>query len=59
MAALVSSIDPAATTVTLVNLSAAGTAAVAVQAGAFAEHDIETAGYTSAAPGWAGTIPST
>ena len=25
-----------------------------VQAGAYAEHDIDTAGYTRAAPGWAG-----
>ena len=54
VAALVSSIDPDATTVTLVNLSAAEARTVSVQAGAFAEHDIETAGYTSAAPGWAG-----
>ena len=53
--ALVSSIDPAATTVTLVNLSGTGTRTVVVQAGAFAEHDIETAGYTWAAPGWTGT----
>ena len=54
VAALVSSIDPAATTVTLVNLSAARTRTVVVQAGAYAEHDIEIAGYTCAAPGWAG-----
>jgi hypothetical protein len=40
-----------ATTVTRVNLSAARTRAVVVQAGAYAEHDIETAGYTRAAPG--------
>ncbi len=39
---------------TLVNLSAAQARTVTVQAGAFAEHDIQTAGYTSAAPGWAG-----
>ena len=44
MAALVSSIDPAATAATLVNLSAAGTRTVVVQAGAYAEHDIDTAG---------------
>ena len=54
VAALVSSIDPAATTVTLVNLSGAVARTVVVQAGAFAEHDIEAAGYTWAAPGWAG-----
>jgi len=54
VAALVSSIDPAATAATLVNLSAAGTRTVVVQAGAYAEHDIDTAGYTWAAPGWAG-----
>ena len=38
------SIDPAATTVTLVNLSGTGTRTVVVQAGAFAEHDIESRG---------------
>ena len=54
VAALVSSIDPAATTVTLVNLSAAAARTVTVQAGAYAEHDIETAGYTCAAAGWMG-----
>jgi hypothetical protein len=54
VAALVSSIDPAGTTVTLVNLSAAAARTVTVQAGAYAEHDIETAGYTGATPGWAG-----
>ena len=43
-----------ATVITLVNLSAARTRTVVVQAGAYAEHDIETAGYTRAAPGWAG-----
>jgi hypothetical protein len=55
VAALVRSIDPAATTVTLVNLSGTEARTVVVQAGAFAEHDIETAGYTWTAPGWTGT----
>ena len=40
---------------TLVNLSGTGTRTVVVQAGAFAEHDIDAAGYTWAAPGWTGT----
>jgi hypothetical protein len=41
--------------VTLVNLSGTEARTVVVQAGAFAEHDIETAGYTWTAPGWTGT----
>jgi hypothetical protein len=55
VAALVSSIDPAATSVTLVNLSGTRTRAVVVQAGAFAEHDIATARYETASPGWTGS----
>lgn len=43
VSALVSSIDPAATVVTLVNLSGTGARAVVVQAGAFGQHDIEEA----------------
>jgi hypothetical protein len=42
--------------VTLVNLAGAGpAAAVVIQAGAFAEHDIVSARYDWAAPGWAGS----
>jgi len=55
VAALVSSIDPAATGVTLVNLSGTRTRTAVVQAGAFAEHDIAVARYETAAPGWAGS----
>jgi hypothetical protein len=55
VAALVSSIDPAATSVTLVNLSGTRTRTVVVQAGAFAEHDIATARYETAGPGWTGS----
>ena len=55
VAALVSSIDPAATTVTLINLSAARPRTVVVQAGAFAEHDITTARYDTAAADWPGS----
>jgi hypothetical protein len=55
VAALVSAVDPAATVVTLVNLSGAGHATVVVQAGAFAEHDIESVEYGCAEPGWAGS----
>ena len=40
VAALVSSIDPVATVVTLVNLAGAQTRSVVVQAGAFGQHDI-------------------
>jgi hypothetical protein len=55
VAALVSSIDPNATTVTLVNLSGTRTRTVVVQAGAFAEHDIASARYETAGPGWTGS----
>jgi hypothetical protein len=54
VAALVSAIDPAATVLTLVNLSGISDRTVVVQAGAFGEHDIEAAEYSCAAPGWAG-----
>jgi hypothetical protein len=54
VAALVSSIDPAATVVTLVNLSGTSTKTVTVQAGAFAEHDFASVSYDRAAPGWTG-----
>jgi hypothetical protein len=54
VAALVSSIDPDATVVRLVNLSGTAAHTVVVQAGAFAEHDIATARYRSARPGWTG-----
>jgi hypothetical protein len=54
VAALVASIDPDATTVTLVNLAAAATRTVIVQAGAFGEHDIISAVFSTAAGGWAG-----
>ena len=49
VAALVSSIDPAATVVDLVNLSPDAGATLIVQAGALAEHDIETVQYTQCA----------
>lgn len=52
-AALVSSIDPAATVVTLVNLAGAGARSVVAQAGAFGQHDIESVAYEGAEPGWA------
>jgi hypothetical protein len=54
VAALVSSIDPDATSVTLVNLSGTRSRTVVVQAGAFAEHDITSARYETADPGWTG-----
>ncbi len=47
VAALVSSIDPAATIVDLVNLSPGQDRVVIVQAGAFAEHTIENVRYTA------------
>ena len=47
VAALVSSIDPAATVVELVNLDPEQDRTVIVQAGAFAEHAIETMRYTA------------
>ena len=46
VAALVSSIDPQATVVDLVNLDPEHTRRVIVQAGAFAEHDIRAVTYT-------------
>jgi hypothetical protein len=53
--ALVTSIDPGATRVTLVNLSGTRSRTVVVQAGAFAEHDIVAARYDAAAAGWTGS----
>jgi hypothetical protein len=54
VAALVSGIDPAATVVTLVNLSGTHARTVIVQAGAFAEHDFGGVAHTRAAAGWTG-----
>lgn len=59
LAALVSSVDPAATTATRVNLSAATARTVTVQAGAYAGHDIETAGTRALRRGGRGSTPST
>ena len=57
VAALVSSIDPAATVVDLVNLDPEGDRAVIVQAGAFAEHAIEAVRYTACQDGsWLGGL---
>jgi hypothetical protein len=57
VAALVSSIDPAATVVDLVNLDPEGDASVIVQAGAFAEHTIEDARHTACEDGsWLGDL---
>ncbi len=57
MAALVSSIDPQATVVELVNLDAGGERGVIVQAGAFAEHVIEDVRYTACEDGsWLGDL---
>jgi hypothetical protein len=47
VAALVSSIDPQATVIDLVNLDPEQDRAVIVQAGAFAEHTIEAVRYTA------------
>ncbi len=55
VAALVSSIDPKATVVTLINLSGTEAHRIVLQAGSLAEDDIETVAYTTAAPGWTGT----
>jgi hypothetical protein len=55
VAALVSSIDPVATVVTLVNLAGAGERSVVVQAGAFGQHDITAVSHDGAEPGWAGS----
>jgi hypothetical protein len=54
VAALVSAIDPEATVVTLVNLSARDDRMLVVQAGAFAEHHIRAATATAADPNWPG-----
>jgi hypothetical protein len=55
--ALVSSIDPAATVVDLVNLDPEREASVIVQAGAFAEHTIEDARHTACEDGsWLGDL---
>ena len=57
VAALVSSIDPAATVVELINLDPGQDRTVIVQAGAFAEHTIETVAYTACADGsWLGSL---
>lgn len=54
VAALVSSIEPEATVVTLVNLSATADRVLVVQAGAFGEHEIAGVTATAAEPGWTG-----
>ncbi|MFI7133515.1 hypothetical protein ACIBQ1_48120 [Nonomuraea sp. NPDC050153] len=54
VAALVSSIEPEATVVTLVNLSATADRVLIVQAGAFGEHDIAGVAATAAEPDWTG-----
>ena len=57
VAALVSRIDPGATVVELVNLDPQATRHVIVQAGAFAEHTIRTAGHTVCDdPSWIGDL---
>jgi hypothetical protein len=57
VAALVSSIDPAATVVDLVNLDPQTPRRVIVQAGAFAEHDIRAVTYTACEdPSWIGDL---
>lgn len=57
VAALVSSIDPAATTVELVNLDPRSTRSVVVQAGAFAEHTIRSVRHTACPdPSWIGDL---
>ena len=57
MAALVSSIDPAATVVDLVNLDPERDRTVIVQAGAFAEHTIEDVRHTACEDGsWLGDL---
>src|SRR6185437_16213136 len=47
VAALVSSIDPEATVIDLVNLDPESPRRIVVQAGAFAEHNIRTAQYST------------
>ena len=54
VAALVSSIDPSATVVTLVNLAAVGGRSLILQAGAFGEHTIRSVTYGRADSGWTG-----
>jgi hypothetical protein len=54
VAALVSSIDPVATVVELVNLSGVAARDVIVQAGAFAEHDIVSVRASGAGEEWTG-----
>ncbi|PYC79558.1 hypothetical protein C7C46_14500 [Streptomyces tateyamensis] len=57
VAALVTSIDPAATTVELVNLSPGEERTVIVQAGALAEHTISSVRYTTCTDdGWIGDL---
>lgn len=57
VAALVTSIDPEATTVELVNLSPEAERTVIVQAGAFAEHTITAVRYTTCVDdGWIGDM---
>ncbi|MFF5985142.1 hypothetical protein ACFY78_40580 [Streptomyces olindensis] len=57
VAALVTSIEPEATTVELVNLSPEAERTVIVQAGAFAEHTITTVRYTTCADdSWVGDM---
>jgi hypothetical protein len=56
IAALVTSIDPDATTVELVNLSASSERTVILQAGAYAENQIETVTYDSLAAAWTGSF---
>jgi hypothetical protein len=57
VAALVSSIEPHATVIDLVNLDSEQASSVIVQAGAFAEHTIETARYTACPDdSWLGSL---
>ncbi|HEV2784502.1 MAG TPA: hypothetical protein VGX25_34390 [Actinophytocola sp.] len=57
VAALVSSIDPRATTVDLINLDPRTARSVIVQAGAFAEHTVRTVRHTGCAdPSWIGDL---
>ncbi|MFF2078218.1 hypothetical protein ACFVXG_26100 [Kitasatospora sp. NPDC058162] len=57
VAALVSSIDPEATTVELVNLSPEKDRTIIIQAGAFAEHTIASVRYTTCTDeGWIGDM---
>jgi hypothetical protein len=57
VAALVSSIDPQATTVELVNLDPHTPRSVIVQAGAFAEHTVRTVRHTATDdPSWVGSL---